>query len=190
MQSPYDFLATRRSIPAAFLAAPAPDNEALRQILTVGARVPDHGKLGPWRFIVIRGEARLRLGEDCLAIRRRSKPGLSEIEEVNERTRFAKAPLVIALVSRPMPSEKATEWEQILSAGAVAMNVLNATHALGFAANWLTDWPAYDPDVRDLLGLGESERFVGFIHIGTPTTPPQERYRPKLDDLVSEWAPL
>lgn len=189
MQSSFDFLATRRSIPAAFLGLPGPSNEDLRQILTVGARVPDHAKLAPWRFIIIRGDARLRLGADLLAIRIRAKGELSAIEEENERLRFAKAPIVVALVSRPVPSEKATEWEQVLSAGAVAMNVLNATHALGFGANWLTDWPAYDSDVQRLLGLGESERLVGFIHMGTPTVPPQERWRPKLDDLVSEWSP-
>lgn len=189
MQSHYEFLAGRRSIPAAFLGTPGPSNEELRQILTVGARVPDHAKLAPWRFVIVRGEARLRLGEACLAIRLRTKPELSLIDQSNERGRFTKAPIIIALVSRVTPSEKATEWEQVLSAGAVAMNLLNASHALGYGANWLTDWPAYDRDVQRLLGLAEGERLVGFIHVGTPTVPPQERWRPKLDDLLSEWSP-
>jgi nitroreductase len=187
--TPFEFLATRRSIPAAFLADPGPDAAALGQLLRVATRVPDHGKLAPWRFVVIAGDAR-RVAGDALAARRaeRSPPPRPEDIEA-ERERFTRAPLVIVLVSRLVPSEKATEWEQILSAGAVAMNLLNGAHAMGFAANWLTDWPAYDESVRALFGLGEGERVAGFFHVGTPRIPPQERWRPEVAPLVTRWVP-
>ncbi|MGV8840210.1 MAG: nitroreductase family protein [Bauldia sp.] len=189
MTTPFEFLATRRSIPAAFLAEPGPDAEALGRILRVATRVPDHGKLAPWRFVVIEGEARRAAGE-ALAARRAERSPPPRPEELDaERERFARAPTVIVLVSRMVASEKATEWEEILSAGAVAMNLLNAAHALGYAANWLTDWPAYDDGVRTLLGLGEGERIAGFFHIGTPCMPPQERWRPELGPLVTRWTP-
>lgn len=189
MTTPLEFLATRRSIPAAFLGAPGPDEATLIRLLQVATRVPDHGKLAPWRFVVIEGDARRAAG-DALAARRSERAPAPRPEDLDaERERFTKAPLVIVLVSRLVPSEKATEWEEILSAGAVAMNLLNAAHAMGFAANWLTDWPAYDESVRTLLGLGEGERIAGFFHIGTPRIPPQERWRPEVAPLVTRWVP-
>lgn len=189
MTSPIEFLETRRSIPAAFLGLPGPDPAMLRRILTVAARVPDHGKLAPWRFILIEGEARIAAGEALAAIRLSREQGLTADQLELERRRFASAPLVVALVSRLVPSTKATDWEQELSAGAVAMNLLNAAHAMGFAANWLTDWPVYDDGAGALFGLGDAERLAGFFHIGTPTTPPKERWRPELDQLVTMWSP-
>lgn len=189
MTTPLEFLATRRSIPAAFLGAPGPDEATLMRLLQVATRVPDHGKLAPWRFVVIEGDAGRAVG-DALAARRSEREPPPRPEDLDaERERFTKAPLVIVLVSRLVPSEKATEWEEILSAGAVAMNLLNAAHAMGFAANWLTDWPAYDESVRTLLGLGEGERIAGFFHVGTPRMPPQERWRPEVAPLVTRWAP-
>lgn len=189
MTTPFEFLATRRSIPAAFLGEPGPDAAGLERLLRVATRVPDHAKLAPWRFIVIEGDARRAAGE-ALAARRaeRSPPPLPEQLDA-ERQRFANAPLVIVLVSRIVKTERATEWEEILSAGAVAMNLLNAAHALGFAANWLTDWPAYDDGARAIFGLAEGERIAGFIHIGTPRVEPQERWRPDLAALVTRWTP-
>lgn len=189
MTTPFEFLATRRSIPAAFLGEPGPDAAAIAEILRVATRVPDHGKLAPWRFVLIQGDARRAAGA-ALAERRAERAPPPRPEDIDaERDRFGKAPLVIVLVSRLVPSEKATEWEQVLSAGAVAMNLLNGAHAMGFAANWLTDWPAYDDRVRLLFGLGEGERIVGFFHIGTPRIAPQERWRPEVEPLVTRWAP-
>lgn len=189
MTTPFEFLARRRSIPAAFLGEPGPDAAALEQLLRVATRVPDHGKLAPWRFIVIEGDARRAAGEALAARRADRTPPARPADLDAERERFTKAPLVIVLVSRLVPSEKATEWEEILSAGAVAMNLLNAAHAMGFAANWLTDWPAYDETVRALFALGEGERIAGFFHIGTPRMPPQERWRPEIAPLVTRWTP-
>lgn len=189
MNAPYDFLARRRSIPAAFLGEPGPDAAALERILRVATRVPDHGKEAPWRFIIIEGDARRAAGE-ALSGRRAERTPPPRPEDLDaERERFAKAPVVIVLVSRLVPSEWATEWEEILSTGAVAMNLLNAAHALGFAANWLTDWPAYDDWARTMFGLVEGERIAGFFHVGTPRVPPTERWRPEIAALVTRWTP-
>ncbi len=190
MTETLDHLRTRRTIPAAFLGEPGPDAAQLREILTIAARVPDHGKLAPWRFIVFEGAARGEAGRLLLEQRLRHEPDLSESERAAELGRFTKAPLVVAVVSHVTPEHrKATELEQILSAGAVAMNLLHAAHALGFAGQWVTERPATDPEAGRLLGLGEHERIVGFIHIGTPTVPPQERPRPDVDTLITRWAP-
>ncbi len=189
MSTPIEFLTTRRSIPALFLGPPAPDAAQLRQILAAAVRVPDHGKLAPWRFVLLQGDRRAEAGEALLQLRLGRGDSLSDEQRAAERARFTRAPMVIALVSRPQPSAKAPEWEQQLSAGAVGMNLLNGAHALGFAAQWLTDWPVYDAEARALLGLQDTERLAGFIHIGTPKTPPQERPRANPEDLLTEWTP-
>lgn len=184
-----ELLKTRRSVAAAFLAEPAPDDAQLAEILTVASRVPDHGKLTPWRFIVFRGEARRDAG---VALAKRYAELHPEAEEkvlAEERERLAKAPLVIAVVSRTVPHVKIPEFEQLLSAGAAAMNLVHGAHALGFAAQWITGWIAYDDVAAHILGLQPGERLVGIIHIGTATVPPTDRPRPALDDIVSEWMP-
>lgn len=181
-------LKTRRSIPAAFLGPPGPSPEQLRQLLTIAVRVPDHGKLAPWRFVVLEGAARADAGALLEAQRLRREPDLPESERLAERTRFTRAPLVVCVVSRVTPGHpKATEREQLLSAGASVMSLVLAAHAMGFAANWLTERPADDPEARAILGLAEAERVAAFVHIGTPTVPPQERPRPDVDALMTLW---
>ena len=189
MADALQLLKTRRSIPAQFLAPPAPNEAELRELLTIASRVPDHGKLAPWRFIVFAGEAGRRAGE-ALAVRflaREPQAEQSRIEE--ERNRLARAPLVVSVVSTAAAHPKIPEWEQVLSAGNAAMSLVLGAHALGYAANSTTGWPAYDEEAGRLLGLETGERIVAFIHIGTPTVPAVDRPRPDLADVVSYWTP-
>lgn len=175
----------RRSVAPVNLAAPGPDAEQLRALLGVAARVPDHGKLAPWRFLVIEGEGRDAAGRLALDIRLQDKPDLDEPSRAAELGRFSRAPLVIGVISRAAPHAKIPEWEQVLSAGAVCMNLTVAANALGFASAWLTEWCAYDARFRAGLGLDEAERVAGFVHIGRPTVTPEDRVRPRLEDIVS-----
>lgn len=180
-------LAKRRSVKAQNLVAPGPSADQLETMLTIAARVPDHKKLAPWRFIVIEGEARARLGEvvaeACVAVEAEAP---SEVRLATERGRFMRAPVVIAVVSRVVPS-MVPEWEQVLSAGAVCFNLCLAANAMGYATNWLTEWVAFNDAVVSALGLGERERIAGFIYIGTASELPEERDRPNLADIVSRW---
>ncbi|ATN34265.1 nitroreductase [Rhizobium sp. ACO-34A] len=180
-----DYLAVRRSIPAFQMSEPGPTTAELEQILTLAVRVPDHGKIAPWRFIVYRGEERVRIGEELLAMALQKNPDLSE-EMVNvERTRFTRAPVVIAVVSTAGPHVKIPEWEQVMSAGAVCLNLLMAANSVGFVSNWLTEWFAYDKRAYPLLGIKPGEKVAGFIHIGSTTFPATERPRPALADVVT-----
>jgi nitroreductase len=178
-------LETRRSVSAAALAAPGPDRAALTRMLTIAARVPDHKKLAPWRFIVVEGEARARFGAMLAEICRRNEPEASPVRLDTERGRFLRAPLVVAVVSSPVPHPAAPEWEQILSAGAVCLNLLHAASASGFGAQWITEWYGYDPAVAAGFGLAPQERFAGFVYIGTPKETPSERDRPGLAAITS-----
>jgi nitroreductase len=189
MTDALDLLKTRKSISAPFLAPPAPDAAQLDEILTIAARVPDHGKLAPWRFILFRDDAGKRAGELLAALFARKNPDADPRKIEEERLRLARAPLVVAVVSRAAPHPKIPEIEQLLSAGNSAMNVVLAAHALGFAAQWTTGWIAYDEDAGRILGLQPGERFVGFVHIGTATAPAADRPRPALAEIVSEWRP-
>lgn len=179
------FMETRRSIPVAQIGEPGPDRTALEAMLTIASRVPDHGKLAPWRFIVIRGDERARLGEAFAEIARANNPAISDPLLAVERARFTRAPVVVAVVSRAAPHVKIPEWEQVLSAGAVCMNLLIAAAAEGYAANWLTEWIAYDEKAKAAIGLVEGENIAGFVHVGTPKEPPFERPRPALSDIVT-----
>lgn len=180
-----DYLAVRRSIPAFQMSEPGPTTDELEQILTLAVRVPDHGKIAPWRFVVYRGEERGRIGEELLAMAVQKNPDLSE-EMVNvERTRFTRAPVVIAVVSTAAPHVKIPEWEQVMSAGAVCLNLLMAANAVGFVSNWLTEWFAYDERAYPLLGIKPGEKVAGFIHVGSTTFPAVERPRPALADVVT-----
>lgn len=182
-------LKTRRSIPASFLGPPAPSAAELAEMLTIAARVPDHGKLVPWRFIVFAGEAGREAG-DALAARFAAIEPAADGKRVAEQCgKLAQAPLVVAVVSTAAPHPKIPEWEQLLSAGNAAMNLVLAAHALGFAAQWTTGWMAYDEEASRLLGARAGERFVAFVHIGTPSAPPSERPRPDLKDIVTYWTP-
>ena len=182
-----DFLLTRRSVTARNLTEPGPSEEQLDMILRAAHRVPDHGKLGPWRFIILKGDARAVFGEILGAAYKKENPdAFDELIEV-EKERFQRAPVIVAVTSRITPEHKIPEWEQTLSSGAACMNMLNAAHALGLAAQWITEWPAYNDDVAKALGVGEQERIAGFIYIGTAAQPPDERTRPDIDDIVTEW---
>lgn len=181
-------LTTRRSIAPAFLAEPGPSEDDLRTMLTIASRVPDHGKLAPWRFILFRGSARRAAGERLAGLLAARDPAVPQARLEEERNRLARAPLVIAVVSRAAEHVKIPIWEQQLSAGAAAMNLLHAAHALGYAASWLTEWVSYDEEASRLLGVGPGERLAGIVHVGTPTVPPQDRPRPALEDIVTDWA--
>jgi nitroreductase len=180
-------LSTRRSIPIPMLGLPAPSEAELETILTIGARVPDHGKLAPWRFILYRGAAAEATGVALAAmIEERDGAPLSEGRRRVETTRFTRAPLVIGVISTAREHVKIPEWEQVLSGGAAAMNIVHAAHAMGYAANWVTEWMAYDEEAKALLGIMPDEKVIGFIHVGTPQEPPSDRPRPALADIVSE----
>ncbi len=187
MPDAIDLLQTRRSVKPMELAGPGPTAAELDTILSVACRVPDHGKLTPWRFIVFEGDARRAAGEKLAAIFREKNPQATADQIAFERTRLARAPLVIAVVSRAGPHVKIPEWEQVLSAGAATMNLVMAAHAFGFAASWITEWYAYDRDALDALGVGANERIAGFVHIGRPAHPPEDRPRPALADIVTRY---
>lgn len=180
-------LQQRRSVPARWLGEPGPSRDEIDTMLTVAARVPDHGKLVPWRFILIEGEARHRLGDILASAFQADRPDAAAEKVAAERERFAQAPLVVAVVSRVVPHVKIPDWEQVLSAGAVCMNLLNAATALGYGASWLTGWAAYDRRVLDALGLAPSERIAGFVHIGTTKEQPTDRPRPDLAEIVTRF---
>jgi nitroreductase len=160
----------------------------LEKILTIAARVPDHKKLVPWRFIVFEGEARARMGElFAAACEAEETAPPSAVRLETERKRFLRAPLVVAVVSRVVRTPGAPEWEQVLSAGASAMSLCLAANAMGYGTSWITEWVAYSPRVRAGLGLAENERVAGFVHIGTAKERPEERERPRLSDIVTHW---
>jgi nitroreductase len=180
-------LKTRRSVKPMELGGPGPNAAELETLLTIAARVPDHGKLTPWRFLVFEGEARVQAGEAIASVFREGHADATPDQVAFERQRLARAPLVIAVISRAGPHVKIPEWEQQLSAGGAAMNLVNAAHALGYAASWITEWYAYDRRVLDTLGLNANERIAGFVHIGRPAKPPEDRDRPKLADIVTRF---
>jgi len=189
MLNALELLTTRRSFKAVELSGPGPSAAEIDTLLTVAARVPDHGKLAPWRFIVFEGEARRAAGDAIAAAFQAKYPDAKPEHVEAERNRLMRAPLVVAVVSRAGPHVKIPEWEQILSSGAAAMNLVLAGHALGFGANWITEWYAYDRAVLDALGLEPHERIAGFVHIGTPPGPPEDRPRPALSEIVTRFAP-
>jgi nitroreductase len=188
MPDALDLLQTRRSVKPMDLAGPGPSAAELETLLTVAARVPDHGKLVPWRFLVFQGDARLTAGAAILAAFQADHPEATADQIEFERRRLARAPLVVAVVSRAAPHVKIPEWEQVLSAGAAAMNLVHAAYALGLAASWITEWYAYDRRVLDALGVAPHERIVGFVHIGHPARGTQERDRPSLSDIVKHFS--
>ncbi|ANL65890.1 nitroreductase-like protein [Rhizobium phaseoli] len=180
-----DYLAVRRSIPAFQMCEPGPEKAEIEEILRLASRVPDHGKIAPWRFVVYRGQERVGLGEALLKLALETKPDLSEEMIQVERTRFTRAPVVVAVVSKAGPHVKIPEWEQLMSAGALCLNVILSANAHGYVANWLTEWFAYDERAYPLLGVGSDEKVAGFIHIGSTTFPAIERPRPELADTVT-----
>lgn len=188
MQNPLTrFLCTRRSTPIKSLGSPGPDTAQIEEILTLATRVPDHNKLAPWWFVVFEGDARARFGEEVLRkAYRLEDPDAAPAKLDLEAERFTRAPLVIAVISR-IKEGKAPQWEQILSAGAACYNVVLAANALGFGANWITEWPAFNEQVRAALGCDDRDTIAGFIYIGTQTEKPEERERPALSNIVNRW---
>jgi len=182
-------LQQRHSIPSRQLGEPAPDEATLQALLEAAIRVPDHGKLVPFRLIRMQGDAKLRFGERLAAIAIRNNPDMSEAKQEKERLRYTFAPLVVVVVACLHADSKVPEIEQKLCAGNVAYNILLGAHALGFGAQWLTGWAAYDGDAAAILGLAEHEHVVGFVHLGTPQVEVPDRDRPALADLLSTWTP-
>ncbi len=183
-----DFMLARKSAPIPELNEPAPSDEEIRTMLTIASRVPDHGRLAPWRFILYRGAARDRIGE-MLAARAEAREGpLTDGRRQQELARFSRAPLVIGVVSVPRENPNIPQWEMFLSGGAAAMNLVIAANALGYGTNWITNWYSDDEEGRRILGLAPQERVVGFVHIGTFSGDAPERPRPDVDTLYSEWS--
>ena len=187
MPDALDLLKTRRSVKPTELEGPAPTPSEIDTFLKIASRVPDHGKLAPWRFIVFEGNARTTAGDTIAATYRADHPEATPDQIEFERKRLSRAPLVIAVVSRAGPHVKIPEWEQQLSAGASAMSLVFAAHAMGYAASWITEWYAYDRRVLNALGLAPHERVAGFVHIGRPVKPPEDRDRPILDAIVTRF---
>ena len=180
-----DLLLTRRSGSAKAMKAPGPSKKQLSDILQAGARAPDHGKLFPWRFIVFEGDGRARAGDILAEVLEAEGEREKQIEE--ERGRFLRAPLVIGVISSAREMHKIPVWEQELSAGAVCQNILIAATALGFVGNWLTEWYAFHPAVKEKFGLKPGERVAGFLYIGTARDELEERPRPEMDKIVTRF---
>lgn len=178
-----DLLLSRRSGSAKAMGKPGPSKKQLAQILEAGGRTPDHGKLFPWRFIVFEGKGRDRAGDILAEVMKEEGERDKQIEE--ERNRFLRAPVVIGVISRARELHKIPVWEQELSAGAACQNILIAATAMGFTGNWLTEWYAYHPKVKEKLGIRAGERVAGFIYIGTPSQALEERPRPEMKNIVS-----
>lgn len=187
MADTLDLLRTRRSVPPQFLAAPGPTPEERDALLQIATRVPDHGKLAPWRFILFEGDGQARAGEIIATLFKADNPDADDARVAVERQRLSRAPLVVGVVSRAAPHVKIPEWEQQLSAANVCMTLEIAANAMGFGSSWLTEWMAYDRRFLDAIGLAPHERIAGFIHIGRPTVRPEDRTRPVLADLVTQF---
>jgi nitroreductase len=184
-ESLIEFLKTRRSMPAFQMKEPGPSKPEIEEILTLATRVPDHGKLAPWRFIVMTGDARRQVTMALAEIAKADKPELSDEMIAVEETRFLRAPVVVAVVSTAGPHIKIPEWEQVMSAGAVCLNMVIAANALGYVSNWLTEWMAFDQRAHRIIGVEPGEKIAGFIHIGSTDFPVVERPRPALADIVT-----
>jgi nitroreductase len=183
-----EFLKRRRSAKPPLLALPGPTEEQLEDILTVAARVPDHKKLAPWRFVVFEGDARARFGEVLAAsLSAEEKEPPSSVRLDMEKKRFTRAPVVVAVISRTVDNPGAPEWEQVLSCGAAAFNMCLAANALGFGTAWITEWYSYSRGVAAALGLAANERIAGFVYIGTETERQPDRDRPALASIVTRW---
>ncbi len=189
MDSALSLLQQRHSVPSRQLGEPGPDQATLHALLEASIRVPDHGKLVPFRLILLQGAAKLEFGERLAAVGLRNKPEMAGSKLDKERRRYSFAPLVVAVIARIDADSKIPEVEQILCAGNVAHNLLLGAYALGFGAQWLTGWAAYDRDAAAVLGLAAHERVIAFIHIGTPQREVPERDRPVLADVVDTWSP-
>jgi nitroreductase len=185
--TPLSLLKTRRSGKPRDLAAPGPGPDQLREMVAIAARTPDHGKLAPWRFVIVPDDRRPAFAEGLARALRIERPGASDRDVETVVNDFAyQAPALVVVLSAPVQPHKIPLWEQELSAGAACMNLLHAAHAMGFAGGWLTGWAAYSDTVRDLFGK-PGERIAGFVFIGTPARELEERPRPELSEIVQFW---
>jgi nitroreductase len=186
LSSPLSLLRTRRSGRPRDLVEPGPDEAQLREIVSIAARTPDHGKLAPWRFIHVPKDRRAAFAELLHRAHRQGNPQPARLEiEAVDRLAF-QAPVLVVALSSPLDGTKIPLWEQELSCGAACMNLLSAAHAMGFAASWITGWAAYSEEVRRAFAR-EGERIAGFFYIGTPGNPLEDRPRPALDQVLSDW---
>lgn len=188
MTDTIDFLRNRRSVPPRMLRDPAPSAAQMETLLRIAARVPDHGKLAPWRFIVATGDSRKKLAEKLWAARSSDLQGTDPARLDEERVKLSEAPALVVVVSRAAPHDKIPEWEQVLSAGAVCMNLVTAALAMGLGASWLTGWSAYDPRARAILGVEGDEKVAGIVYLGARDLSPPDRPRPDVAAITTEWA--
>jgi nitroreductase len=177
----------RRSVKAADLTEPGPNPEQLDAILRAAHRVPDHGKIGPWRFIIFAGAARAQFGALLRQRYAEQNPDAGDKLLDFQAGLLLRAPLVIAVIASPVSDHKVPVWEQTLAVGAVCQNLLIATHAQGLAGNWLTEWYSYDSGIAQQLGLQASEQVAGFMYLGSPRQTPDERERPDLASRIHYW---
>ena len=184
-----DFLLSRRSSRPAMLGDPGPTDDELNTILTAAARVPDHKKVVPWRFVVFQGEARRNFGEKLAEIfqREEAEPP-SDVRLQAERERFLRAPVVIGVISSLNRDRGVPEIEQVLSSGAACFNLCLAANALGYGTSWITEWYAFSDGVGEVLQLGENEQVAGFVYVGTAAEKQDDRDRPALSDIVQHWS--
>ena len=180
-------LALRRSAGKHFIGEPGPSPEALDELLEIAARVPDHRRMTPWRFIVFEGKSREDFGQELARIRGETLEGAESRDFLEAAGLFLRAPVVVAVISAPTDDGRTPVWEQELSAGAVCYNLLLAANASGWAGAWLSEWPAFDKQVAGRLGLSETERVAGFIYLGTSKISPPERGRADMSKLVTRW---
>lgn len=182
-----DFLLNRASAPIQELKGPGPSDEEILTLIRIASRVPDHGRLAPWRFILYRGDARVEIGKKLAALAEQREGPLSEGRREQELARFSRAPLVIGVVSIPKPSPKIPQWEMLLSGGAAAMNLLIGANAMGYGANWITNWYSDTEEGRRILGLAPEESVIGFVHIGSFDGEPLPRPRPDAVTLYKDY---
>jgi nitroreductase len=182
-----DFLLNRRSVVVRAMQEPGPNEGDLEKILRTGMRVPDHGRLTPWRFIIIKGDAREKMGAILGEAFKKANPDCIDEQIEVETERFVRAPIVVAVASRTTPEHKIPEWEQILSSGAACQNMLTAALSMGYAAQWITEWYAYNDDVKKALGFEATDKVAGFIYLGSMDEAPTDRNRPEYENIVSEW---
>jgi nitroreductase len=189
MSHPLSLLQQRHSVPSRQLGEPGPDEATLKTLLEAAIRVPDHGKLEPFRLILLRGQAKLDFGHRLAELSLRVNPHMADAKREKDRTRYDFAPLVVTVVARVDETSTVPVIEQKLSAGCVAYNLLLGAEALGFGAQWLTGWAAYNREAAAILGLKDNEHVIGFVHLGTPQIDVPDRERPVLADVVSAWTP-
>jgi nitroreductase len=183
-----DFMLQRKSVPIPELKEPAPSDAEIETIIQIASRVPDHGRLAPWRFILYRGDAREKIGEKLLELAEKREGPLPDNRRNQELTRFSRAPLVIGVVSSPKENPKIPQWEMFLSGGMAAMNLMHAANALGYGTNMISNWYSDSEEGRALLGLAPHERVIGFVHIGTHEGPGFERPRPDVSALYADYS--